>query len=177
MPTAGPLGGFCHPDEGGEVACVGSPLLSCPPPFLGAPSPSSERTVRALCRHGYEANADAEDGGGVGAGGWPPLAQPGEDEYTALLRLDDAAGSAGRACPPQVLAMLPTTTVGQGGERGIGADGASSCCICMETIVTGNVVRRLPCCHLFHSRCIDKWLGVKGVCPVDQRAVKDMLGS
>lgn len=116
-------------------------------------------------------------GGGVGAGGWPPLAQPGEDEYTALLRLDDAAGSAGRACPPQVLAMLPTTTVGQGGERGIGADGASSCCICMETIVTGNVVRRLPCCHLFHSRCIDKWLGVKGVCPVDQRAVKDMLGS
>lgn len=122
-------------------------------------------------------------GGGYGGGGsggegrWPSLVQQGEDEYTALLRLDDAAGSGRRACPPQVLAMLPTTTVGKGGERGIGADGSSSCCICMETIVTGDVVRRLPCCHTFHSRCINEWLGVKGVCPVDQRVVKDMVNS
>lgn len=115
--------------------------------------------------------------GGVGGGGWPPLVREGEDEYTALLRLDDAVDSGRLACPPQVLARLPTTTVGQDGERGIGADGSSSCCICMETIVTGDEVRRLPCCHLYHSRCINQWLGVKGVCPVDQRVVKDMVSS
>ncbi|GAB0494907.1 hypothetical protein MMPV_006204 [Pyropia vietnamensis] len=115
--------------------------------------------------------------GGVGGGGWPPLVREGEDEYTALLRLDDAVDSGRLACPPHVLARLPTTTVGQDGERGIGAGGSSSCCICMETIVTGDVVRRLPCCHLYHSHCINQWLGVKGVCPVDQRVVKDMIGS
>lgn len=116
-------------------------------------------------------------GHGVGGGVWPPVVQEGEDEYTALLRLDDGVDNGKRACPPQVLARLPTTTVGQDGERGIGAGGSSSCCICMETIVAGDVVRRLPCCHLYHSTCIDQWLGVKGVCPVDQRAVKDMVGA
>lgn len=115
--------------------------------------------------------------GGGGGGGWPPLVREGEDEYTALLRLDDAVDSERHACPPHVLARLPTTTVGQDGERGIGAGGSSSCCICMDPIVAGDVVRRLPCCHLYHSRCIDQWLGVKGVCPVDQRVVKDMVGA
>jgi len=125
----------------------------------------------------YGGSGGGGGGGGGGAGGWPPLVPHGEDEYTALLRLDEAVDGGRHACPARVLAMLPTTTVGVGGEKGVGADGSASCSICLEAMAAGQAVRRLPCCHLFHADCIDKWLGVKGVCPVDQRSVKEMVAS
>ncbi|KAL2610570.1 hypothetical protein R1flu_029143 [Riccia fluitans] len=40
-----------------------------------------------------------------------------------------------------------------------------TCSICLEKEVAGEVVRRLPCIHVFHRQCIDKWLLQKPVCP------------
>eukprot|EP00121_Abeoforma_whisleri_P016026 Awhi_evm3s14730 len=40
------------------------------------------------------------------------------------------------------------------------------CCICLQTVVPGDKLRRLPCEHLFHKNCIDKWLIDKGTCVV-----------
>jgi hypothetical protein len=40
------------------------------------------------------------------------------------------------------------------------------CSICLENLEHGQNVKRLPCIHLFHCACIDKWLNQSGVCPV-----------
>ncbi|CDF41325.1 unnamed protein product [Chondrus crispus] len=33
-----------------------------------------------------------------------------------------------------------------------------SCCICLEQLQQRASVRKLPCRHVYHTRCIDRWL-------------------
>ena len=39
------------------------------------------------------------------------------------------------------------------------------CVICQEMFNINNMVRRLPCLHIFHQKCIDKWLESNAKCP------------
>jgi hypothetical protein len=39
------------------------------------------------------------------------------------------------------------------------------CTICISSIRHNEMVRRLPCQHIFHSECIDHWLKKKALCP------------
>lgn len=48
-------------------------------------------------------------------------------------------------------------------------------CICRETILKGQRVKFLPCCHVFHAQCIDPWLRTHDVCPIDKRKVRDQV--
>ena len=41
-----------------------------------------------------------------------------------------------------------------------------SCPICLEPYESGKYKRVLPCNHVFHKKCIDKWLKKKMECPV-----------
>ncbi|XP_031401132.1 E3 ubiquitin-protein ligase SDIR1-like [Punica granatum] len=41
-----------------------------------------------------------------------------------------------------------------------------TCTICLEQVNKGELVRSLPCLHLFHTNCIDPWLRQQGTCPV-----------
>ncbi|KAJ1961078.1 hypothetical protein IWQ62_003994, partial [Dispira parvispora] len=42
-----------------------------------------------------------------------------------------------------------------------------SCTICLDRFRSGQCVRQLPCKHVFHRDCVDKWLTTKsGVCPL-----------
>ncbi|KAJ1914823.1 hypothetical protein IWQ60_008666 [Tieghemiomyces parasiticus] len=59
--------------------------------------------------------------------------------------------------------------------RSIGSTGAGcttdkgrpSCTICLDRFRSGHYVRRLPCKHVFHRRCVDTWLLTKSaVCPL-----------
>jgi len=43
---------------------------------------------------------------------------------------------------------------------GGGAVTQSSCVVCMSEFVTRQRIRELPCQHIFHLKCIDKWLKV-----------------
>lgn len=44
-----------------------------------------------------------------------------------------------------------------------------SCSICTEDFVDGDDIRRLPCDHIYHPRCIDPWLsGFAVTCPLWQ---------
>lgn len=36
----------------------------------------------------------------------------------------------------------------------------SNCCICMGEYKVGEFKRTLPCNHIFHKKCIDKWFSV-----------------
>lgn len=53
------------------------------------------------------------------------------------------------------------------------ADGSSrisddelTCSVCLEQVVSGELIRSLPCLHQFHANCIDPWLRQQGTCPV-----------
>lgn len=45
------------------------------------------------------------------------------------------------------------------------AEGEDTCAVCLDELVVGNRVRRLPCDHVFHSDCIRTWLRRKNACP------------
>ncbi|KAJ3313619.1 hypothetical protein HDU93_004880, partial [Gonapodya sp. JEL0774] len=45
-----------------------------------------------------------------------------------------------------------------------------ACPICMDTFTPGVALRRLPCTHSFHVRCVDEWLVMRrGECPLCRR--------
>jgi len=41
-----------------------------------------------------------------------------------------------------------------------------SCPICLNDFIIGNTITILPCIHLFHSRCIKRWLRANDCCPI-----------
>jgi len=45
---------------------------------------------------------------------------------------------------------------------------AVACCVCLEDMVKGQEIRRLPCLHYFHIPCIDEWLAKSPTCPIDK---------
>jgi len=42
-----------------------------------------------------------------------------------------------------------------------GAVTQTSCVVCMSEFVNRQRIRELPCQHIFHLKCIDKWLKVR----------------
>jgi hypothetical protein len=48
------------------------------------------------------------------------------------------------------------------------------CCnICCEDYITGQYKRKLPSCnHVFHKKCVDKWLKSKSNCPICRNELK-----
>ncbi|KAL4285842.1 hypothetical protein AHAS_Ahas19G0026600 [Arachis hypogaea] len=42
----------------------------------------------------------------------------------------------------------------------------SACCICLAKYVDNDELRELPCFHIFHVGCIDKWLKINASCPL-----------
>ncbi|KAL0414340.1 UNVERIFIED_CONTAM: RING finger protein 11 [Sesamum radiatum] len=43
---------------------------------------------------------------------------------------------------------------------------AKSCSICLEEILNGTRVTRLPCLHVFHGDCVGRWLRGSHACPL-----------
>ena len=49
----------------------------------------------------------------------------------------------------------------------VGKDICDTCAICVEDLTQGEMVRVLPCDHVFHPRCIDEWLiNHSSLCPL-----------
>ncbi len=51
-----------------------------------------------------------------------------------------------------------------------GSKCSKSCCICLEKITKENSVA-LPCAHVFHSDCINKWININPSCPLCKQSV------
>jgi len=46
------------------------------------------------------------------------------------------------------------------------SDDGMSCAVCLDDFAEGDCLRRLPCQHYFHGRCIDEWLSRSKRCPL-----------
>ncbi|TKY74677.1 E3 ubiquitin-protein ligase [Spatholobus suberectus] len=77
------------------------------------------------------------------------------------------------------------STVGEGGvvaagtekERLISGEDAV-CCICLAKYENNDELRELPCSHLFHKDCVDKWLKINASCPLCKSEVgENVTGS
>ena len=117
-------------------------------------------------------------GGGGGGGG---------NDYEALLRLDERNVSRGAsddqigALPEVVLgaddvrdpnaAITAKATANNPQLRNVKVSENKRCVICLDDLKAAEVGRRLPCGHLFHRDCIDQWLGINGVCPIDKKPI------
>lgn len=96
------------------------------------------------------------------------------EDYEMLLQLD---ASDQQERPNQeadaffmtaLLARLPVATV-------TAATAGARCSICLDSMDEGCEVRTLPCMHVFHRACIDRWLAEPGRpprCPIDQIEVE-----
>ncbi|CAL4897653.1 unnamed protein product [Urochloa decumbens] len=75
--------------------------------------------------------------------------------------LDDAA-----------LKALPKVVYGEeeeaaGAGKPAKTPAASCCAVCLGEYAGGEVLRVLPACaHVFHQRCVDRWLRLHPTCPV-----------
>ncbi|XP_010417710.1 PREDICTED: E3 ubiquitin-protein ligase At1g63170-like [Camelina sativa] len=47
----------------------------------------------------------------------------------------------------------------------------ASCCICLTRYGDDEDVRELPCSHVFHVDCVDKWLKINATCPLCKNEV------
>jgi len=86
-----------------------------------------------------------------------------DSDYETLLRLDDTIHNS-KGASTNLISSLPTTAI----EKKEGEE-PEICCICLCEL-TGKV-RRLPCMHHFHINCIDQWLRMNKVCPIDKKSV------
>ncbi|XP_017978792.1 PREDICTED: E3 ubiquitin-protein ligase At1g63170 [Theobroma cacao] len=50
-------------------------------------------------------------------------------------------------------------------ERAISGEDAV-CCICLAKYADNDELRELPCIHVFHVECVDKWLKINASCPL-----------
>ena len=41
-----------------------------------------------------------------------------------------------------------------------------TCAVCLENFLIGSNVTTMPCSHIFHTKCILKWLARNHVCPL-----------
>ncbi|KAK8652496.1 hypothetical protein V6N13_126528 [Hibiscus sabdariffa] len=50
--------------------------------------------------------------------------------------------------------------------RRVKVEGGGDCSICLEEFKEDEEGSEMPCEHVFHSGCVEKWLRVNGSCPV-----------
>ena len=53
-------------------------------------------------------------------------------------------------------------------------DDGHECAICLLHYSVGEMVRQLPCQHLFHAECLSPWLRDHMTCPICRKPLKDL---
>ena len=46
------------------------------------------------------------------------------------------------------------------------SDNNNNCVVCLSEFQIGDIISALPCCHVFHTNCIENWLKKELNCPV-----------
>uniref|UniRef100_A0ACD5YIA1 Uncharacterized protein n=1 Tax=Avena sativa TaxID=4498 RepID=A0ACD5YIA1_AVESA len=86
---------------------------------------------------------------------------PGAVDNTGAAYVDDAYRNGGFGAVPasgDAIVGLRETSASEARER--------ACTVCLQDFEGGDRLRRLPCFHSFHERCIFDWLRVSRACPL-----------
>ncbi|XP_008583200.1 PREDICTED: E3 ubiquitin-protein ligase RNF130 isoform X1 [Galeopterus variegatus] len=89
-----------------------------------------------------------------------------EEQIEPKRRLGDAAKKA--------ISKLTTRTVKKG-DKETDPD-FDHCAVCIESYKQNDVVRILPCKHVFHKSCVDPWLSEHCTCPMCKLNILKALG-
>lgn len=82
-----------------------------------------------------------------------------ESEDIELIGGDDEEPSFNRV--PASRSSIETLEI-----KKYGGELVETCVVCMEEFPIGVDVTRMPCSHIFHGRCIVKWLEKRNSCPL-----------
>ncbi|XVF49240.1 hypothetical protein PTKIN_Ptkin03bG0252800 [Pterospermum kingtungense] len=86
---------------------------------------------------------------------------------TYIFKLQKDGSGCIRKRNPEVKAEVEAAG---GKDRSISGEDAV-CCICLANYADNDVLKELPCSHLFHTVCVDKWLKLKAICPLCKRRI------
>lgn len=79
-----------------------------------------------------------------------------------LRRLAAQAEARKNPARPALVATLPTQVVSS--VRRLGEQ--TQCTICLGDFAVGETLKTIPCLHVYHSKCIDRWLSEDNSCPI-----------
>lgn len=91
--------------------------------------------------------------------------------YEELQSLGEAVGQQSRGLSQDLISRLPTFKYKTGffsKKKKMG-----ECVICYAAYRSGDMLTTLPCAHMFHSECINRWLKERKNCPLCYEEVKD----
>ncbi|KAL5222915.1 hypothetical protein ABZP36_027628 [Zizania latifolia] len=90
----------------------------------------------------------------------PPAWEDGDDQLAAI-----AAAAGGPSLADRFRSRFRSARFGR--RRGGGAPSSPDCRVCLARFEPESVVNRLPCGHLFHRACLEKWLDYDhATCPL-----------
>jgi E3 ubiquitin-protein ligase RNF38/44 len=91
------------------------------------------------------------------------------ENYEALLNLAERIGPAKpRGLEKSDIERIPSFRFSSSTAKETNA----KCVVCISEYTNREKLRRLPCSHDFHAKCIDKWLKSNKTCPVCRDEVK-----
>lgn len=86
-------------------------------------------------------------------------------DYDQLLQRF-GSGNSTRAADHQTIDALPTHTVVETQDDPERNNNKETCNICLCDYEIGDCCKKLPCNHVYHTQCIDRWLRNVSSCPV-----------
>ena len=87
--------------------------------------------------------------------------------YEQLLSLENKVGSVKRGLSKQELSKIPFKIYAK-----YKYNGQDECSICRDNYQTGEQIKELPCGHIYHVNCIDKWLEQERKCPYCNKEIR-----
>lgn len=92
---------------------------------------------------------------------------PDKMSYEQLLQLEENVGNVSKGLKKEKIDALPMVKFYKGFYKD-----CFQCIICMESYNELEMVKKLPCGHIFHKECIAQWLIKEKTCPFCKKEIR-----